>query len=234
MGGNLSELEGALGYTFSNPDLLMLSLTHPSMAKTREERDQTNQRLEFLGDRVLGLVVATMLYETFPGEEEGSMARRHTALVRRETLARVAHDLNLSDFIILAPSEEESGGRKNDALLADTCEAVIAAVYLDGGLGQAETFIRSHWANLMAEDLKPPKDAKTALQEYAQAKSMKLPKYSEISREGPPHDPVFTIEVSIENEQPVQGVGGSKRLAEQKAAKALLNSLGVDSGKVTQ
>ena len=159
------------------------------------------------------------------------MARRHTALVRRETLARVAHDLNLGDFILMAPSEEESGGRENDALLSDTCEAVIAAVFLDGGLNKADSFIRSHWTDLMAEDLKPPKDAKTALQEYAQSRNMPLPKYREISREGPPHDPVFTIEVSIENEKPIQSVGGSKRLAEQKAAKALLESLGVDTGK---
>lgn len=226
MSSDLAELEAALGYTFTSADLLVLALTHPSMARTRAERDQTNQRLEFLGDRVLGLVVAGMLYEAYPGEEEGAMARRHTALVRRETLARVAGDLNLAVFIRMAASEEESGGRENAAILADTCEAIIAAIFLDGGLGSAEAFIRQRWQDLMAEDLKPPKDAKTALQEYAQSKAMNLPQYKEISRDGPPHSPIFTIEASIDNEEAVTGTGSSKRQAEQMAAEELLARLG--------
>jgi ribonuclease III len=233
MNGQPEELIERLGFTFSSPELLTLALTHSSLARSRAERDQTNQRLEFLGDRVLGLVIAGMVYEAYPNEEEGAMARRHTALVRKETLARVAINLSLGESILMAPSEEESGGRKNSALLADACEAVIAALFLDGGLGTAETFIRRHWTPLMAEDLKPPKDAKTALQEYAQSKGMNLPKYREISREGPPHDPVFTIEVSIENEDVLTGTGNSKRHAEQKAAAALLHRLGVDDGETT-
>ena len=228
MTGQPLNLETALAYSFTSSELLTLALTHSSMAKSRAERDQTNQRLEFLGDRVLGLVVAGMIYEQFPHEEEGAMARRHTALVRKETLARVAGDLGIADHILLSPSEEETGGRDNAALLADTCEAIIAALFLDGGLGTAEAFIRRHWTDLMAEDIKPPKDAKTALQEYAQAKGLKLPTYHEVSREGPPHDPVFTIEVSIENGDVHTGQGSSKRQAEQKAASALLLRLGVD------
>ncbi|MBL6941836.1 MAG: ribonuclease III, partial [Rhodospirillales bacterium] len=132
MTGNLTELEAALDYTFSSPQLLTLALSHSSLAKSRADRDQTNQRLEFLGDRVLGLVIAGMIYETFPDEEEGAMARRHTALVRKEALARIAHDLALADYILMAPSEEDSGGRENEALLADTCEAIIAALFMDG------------------------------------------------------------------------------------------------------
>ena len=172
MAGPLSELELILDYTFSSPQLLSLALSHSSLAKSRADRDQTNQRLEFLGDRVLGLVIAGMIYETFPDEEEGAMARRHTALVRKEALARVALDLRLGSFILMAPSEEESGGRDNEALLADTCEAIIAALFMDGGLGTAESFIRRHWTPLMSEDLSPPKDAKTTLQEYVQSKEI--------------------------------------------------------------
>ena len=226
MNPEFTELEEILKYSFSKPKLLCLALTHSSMAKSRANRDQTNQRLEFLGDRVLGLVVAGMVYEAFPGEEEGAMARRHAALVRKETLARVAVELNLSKFLKIAPAEEVSGARENAALLADACEAVIAALFIDGGLETAETFIRRYWMSLMAEDLVPPKDAKTSLQEYAQSNGKDLPSYHEISREGPPHDPKFVIEVSIGDEKPLRGKGGSKRQAEQLAASAMLDFLG--------
>jgi len=227
MTGQPSELEAALDYKFSSPDLLSLALTHSSMTKSRADRDQTNQRLEFLGDRVLGLIVADMIYQAFPDEEEGAMARRHTALVRKEALARVATSLNLGDYISMAPAEGDSGGRENEALLADTCEAIIAALFMDGGLKAAENFIHKHWSDLMAQDLKPPMDAKTTLQEYIQSKAMPLPTYREILREGPPHDPVFTIEVSIESGEARSGIGSSKRQAEQMAAAAMLRLLGV-------
>lgn len=233
MTGTRSELEEALGYTFTSSQLLTLALTHSSLAKSRADRDQTNQRLEFLGDRVLGLVVAGMIYETFPDEEEGAMARRHTALVRKEALARIAKDLALGKYILMATSEEDSGGRDNEALLADTCEAIIAALFMDGGLGTAETFIRAHWSALMSQDLTPPKDAKTTLQEYVQSRGMNLPKYRESHREGPPHDPVFTIEVIIDSGEVMTGMGGSKRQAEQVAASAMLEHLNI-SEKDTQ
>jgi ribonuclease-3 len=227
MTGTLSELEEVLQYSFTSPELLTLALTHSSLAKSRAERDQTNQRLEFLGDRVLGLVIAGMIYESFPNEEEGFMARRHTALVRKEALALIARDLTLAKYILMAASEEDSGGRNNDALLADTCEAVIAALFMDGGLGTAEAFIRRHWSALMSKDLTPPKDAKTTLQEYVQSKGMNLPMYREALREGPPHDPVFTIEVSIDSGEIMSGTGGSKRQAEQVAASAMLAHLDI-------
>ena len=161
------------------------------------------------------------------------MARRHTALVRKEALGCVAVELKLSEFLRVAPAEEESGARENEALLADTCEALIAAIFLDGGFVTAEIFIRRYWMNLMAEDLKPPKDAKTTLQEYAQSRGKKLPYYREISREGPPHDLMFMIEVSIEDEEPLSGTGGSKRHAEQVAAMAMLACLGLDEGELS-
>ena len=225
MNPEISELEKMLNYSFSESNLLDLALTHSSMARSRANRDQTNQRLEFLGDRVLGLVVAKMIYESFPLEEEGAMARRHAALVRKEALARVAVELTLSKFLKIATAEEESGALENPALLADACEAVIAALFLDGGIETAESFIRRHWMKQMAEDLIPPKDAKTTLQEYAQSNGKKLPCYREVSREGPPHDPTFVIEVSLEDEKPLSGSGGSKRQAEQLAASAMLDFL---------
>ncbi|MBL6942317.1 MAG: ribonuclease III, partial [Rhodospirillales bacterium] len=145
---------------------------------------------------------------------------------------RIAHDLALADYILMAPSEEDSGGRENEALLADTCEAIIAALFMDGGLGTAETFIRRHWMPLMSEDLSPPKDAKTTLQEYVQAKGMKLPIYREALREGPPHDPIFTVEVSIDNDKFLPGTGKSKRQAEQVAASAMLRHLDIDEEEI--
>jgi len=225
MNDPVKKLEDVLGHAFRSRQLLDQALTHPSLARTRIERKKSNQRMEFLGDRVLGLIIAEMLYDAYPDEEEGAMARRHTALVRSESLSRVAGDIGLAPFIHLGSSEEDAGGRKNPALLADACEAVIAALYLDGGIGAADKFIRRYWQPMMAENTQPPQDAKTALQEYAQGKGLTLPRYREISRSGPPHDPLFTIEVSINEGDPVTATGNSKRAAEQSAAAMLLNEL---------
>ncbi len=225
MKNSVTELENVLGHAFKNPRLLEQALNHPSLARSKVERKDSNQRMEFLGDRVLGLIIADMLYEAYPDEEEGAMARRHTALVRRESLSRIAHETGLAPFVKMASSEQEAGGRENPALLADACEAVIAAIYLDDGLASADKFIRRYWQPLMVETALPPQDAKTGLQEYAQAQGIGLPTYHEVSRSGPPHDPVFTIEVSIEGGAPVTATGNSKRVAEQAAAAVLLDQL---------
>ncbi len=211
--------EPALGHRFADPALLRQALTHSSGST---DRMRSNERLEFLGDRVLGLVVADMLYERFPDEEEGALARRHAALVQRESLARVSRGIGLPDHLILSMGEAETGGRENDSLLADACEAVIAALYLDGGLDAARDFVHAHWSALMEENPTPPKDAKTALQEWAQGRGKPLPSYREVSREGPDHAPTFTIEVSVEGLDPAIGTGSSKRLAAQAAAEAML------------
>lgn len=226
-----SGLAKALGHDFNNPGLLELALVHPSMAASRDHRTETNQRLEFLGDRVLGLSVATMLYEAFPGEEEGDMARRHSGLVRRETLARVAIELQLGLHVRMAKSEQDSDGRSNPSLLSDTCEAVIAAIYLDAGLDAADAFIRRHWTPLMIEDLQPPQDAKTELQEYAQSRGFDLPDYRETDRQGPPHAPLFTMEVSLAGHPPAFAEGATKRAAEQSAAELLLSLLKGEAGE---
>ena len=215
-------LEPVLGHEFSQTDILRQALTH---ASTVEQRIESNERLEFLGDRVLGLVVAQMLFEHFGDEEEGDLGYRFTALARREALARVAREIDLGQHIRLSDGERETGGADKDGVLANACEAVIAALYLDGGLDVAERFIRQYWEPLLEEDLSPRKDPKTALQEWAQAIGKALPRYHVIRREGPDHAPKFTVEVSIDGEAPVQGEGSAKRAAEQAAAEAMLAQL---------
>lgn len=220
------ELTERLGHAFARPELLAQALTHPSVVHGRAPRKVTPyERLEFLGDRVLGLVVAEMLFHTFPDEAEGALARRHAALVRRESLARVAAVLDLGTAVELSKGEEETGGRANPALLADACEAVIGALFADAGFDIAAVFVRSHWRPLMEESAAPPKDAKTALQEWAQGLGKPLPVYTTVGMDGPPHDPVFKVSVAVDGTETVTGSGSSKRAAEQAAAAALLGKV---------
>ncbi len=212
-------LETALGHRFADPRLLATALIHRSALSAQ---GQSNERLEFLGDRVLGLVVADLLCRRFPDEDEGHLARRFSVLVGRDALFRIAVGLGLGSYLTLSPGEIDGGGRDNSTLLADACEAVIAAMYLDGGLDAAARFIEAQWTPLLAEDIEPPKDPKTALQEWAQARGLPLPEYCEIGRTGPPHAPVFTIEVSIAGQPSTRADGASKRLAERNAAVGML------------
>ncbi len=207
-----------LDHEFTRPELLEEALTHSSA--TAGPRDF--ERLEFLGDRVLGLIVAEMLLECFPNEEEGPLAKRFAALVRRRALAGVAARLDIGSLIRLSKGEEDSGGRRNPSLLADALEALLGALFLDGGLAPAERFIRLHWTDLMTSTDSPPEDSKTRLQEWAQAAGHALPCYTITGEEGPAHDPVFEVEVSVTGQPPVKGRGRSKRAAEQAAAGALL------------
>lgn len=211
-----------LGHRFRRADLVVDALTHGSFSDQR-----TYERLEFLGDRVLGLIVAEMLLRRFPDEEEGDLAKRHVALVRQEALAEIAAGLGLGRFIRLARGEEESGGRENPAILSDVMEALLAALYLDGGLEVVRAFIEPHWTPVMETVSTPPKDAKTTLQEWAQRRGLPLPSYREVKREGPPHAPTFTVEVTVKGKRPALGEGTSKRLAEQAAADMLLTVLKV-------
>jgi len=224
MVGPLDRIEERLGHRFREPALLRQALTHASAAAA----GASNERLEFLGDRVLGLVVAALLFERFPGDSEGTLARRFTALVRREALARVAETIDLGHHLVLSAGEEEAGGRANPGTLADACEAVIAALFLDGGLAAADAFVRRQWLPLLDEALPPPKDAKTALQEWAQDRGLPLPVYRETGRSGPAHAPTFAIEVSLTGHAPATASGPSKRAAEQSAAAVLLDRLGED------
>jgi ribonuclease III len=217
-----ASLTAALGHDFARPELLDQALTHPSVAG-----DPSYERLEFLGDRVLGLVVAEMLYHEFPGEPEGSLARRFNALVRKEALARVAETIDLPAAIRTGESKQTGLGRRN--LLANTCEAVIAALFLDGGFEVARGFIERWWRPLLAEQTEPPQDVKAALQEWAQARGLPLPVYRLVGQEGPAHEPLFDIEVSLPDRPPASGRGRSRRAAETAAAESLLAHLRAES-----
>lgn len=212
-----------LGHRFAEPQLLEEALTHSSHTGRR-----SYERLEFLGDRVLGLVVSEMLLKRFPDEAEGTLAIRFAALVSGESLASVAMDIDLGSHIAASPGEAEAGVRDNPSILADVCEAVIGALYLDGGLEAARDFIEPHWRALLEADPRPRQDPKTALQEWAQARGAALPAYREVARSGPPHAPVFTVEVAVEGKAPERGEGRSKRVAEREAAERLLKRLGAE------
>ena len=212
-----------LDYKFANPNILRMALTHKSAARGRLSCG--NERLEFLGDRVLGLVIAEMLYKRFSDECEGSMAKRFVALVRRETLSKLASNIKLDCHIILAKGEKAAGAETNPSILADCMEAVIAALYLDGGLAPTQRFITKLWSPLFDELEKPPQDPKTQLQEWLQKRGQSLPQYKIIEQQGPAHAPIFTIALSTSDGKTLKAEGRSKREAEQLAAKSLLKIL---------
>ncbi len=222
LSANSKSFSDRLGYKFENPALLVRALTHASIASaTRPD----NQRLEFLGDRVLALVMSEALFQADPSASEGQLAPRFNALVRRETCADVARAVDLGTALKLGRSEMVSGGRRKEALLADALEAVIAAVYLDGGYEAARQVVLRLWGERIARVDSDARDAKTALQEWAQARGQAVPDYSEISREGPDHAPVFTIEVRLVSGETEAATAPTKRQAEQAAAEALLDRL---------
>jgi ribonuclease-3 len=228
-------LADMFGHRFARPDLLREALTHPSASapgagrssRARPARQRGYERLEFLGDRVLGLVVADLLYNAFPHEDEGALAKRLAALARKDTLASVATAAGLGAHLVLSKAEAQAGGRQNPTLLSDACEAAIGALYLDGGLAAAAGFIRRYWQPLMAAEARPPQDAKTALQEWAQGAALPLPVYRTVRTEGPPHDPLFAVEVQVQGQPAVTATGRTKRTAEQAAATQLLQHLKV-------
>lgn len=219
----MDELEPLLRYRFRDPALLALALTHRSLA--REGQGGQNQRLEFLGDAVLGLMVAEMLYRLYPDAQEGDLSRRLVSLVNGEHLAMIARELGLDQHLQLSASEEEQGGRSNDSNLEDACEALLGALYLDGGLEAVRPVIEQFWKPHAQRLTQAPKDAKTALQEWAQARGLPLPDYRVVSSEGPAHAPDFVIELQLPGQEPTHGRAGSKRLAERQAAQAMLARL---------
>ncbi|MDC0739224.1 ribonuclease III [Cognatishimia sp. SS12] len=218
----LKALEKRLGHQFGAPELLVRAVTHSSMSSpTRSD----NQRLEFLGDRVLGLVMAEALLDHDAKASEGQLAPRFNALVRKETCADVAREIGLGDALKLGRSEMLSGGRRKQALLGDAMEAVIAAVYRDAGFEAAKALIVRLWGKRIASVEADARDAKTSLQEWAQARGLQPPRYDLVKRSGPDHAPVFTIAVKLDNGETEAATAGSKRQAEQAAAKALLQRL---------
>lgn len=222
LSAELKDLSNRLGHNFARPELLIEALTHSSIASdTRPD----NQRMEFLGDRVLGLVMAEALFEADKTATEGQMAPRFNALVRKETCADVARQIDLGLGLKLGRSEMVSGGRRKQALLADALEAVLAAVYLDAGFDATRAVILRLWGDRIHSVAEDARDAKTALQEWAQARRLAPPSYQEVKREGPPHAPLFTIEAKLGSGEAAQASATTKRQAEQAAAQELLERL---------
>ncbi|MEM9669733.1 MAG: ribonuclease III [Pseudomonadota bacterium] len=222
-------LEDLLGYSFKDRTLIDMAMTHPSALADRQRHQQSNQRLEFLGDRVLGLVIAERLYVRRPDEAEGKLAPRLNAFVRKDACAKAARHKGLDRFVMLGDSERHNGGAKKEKILGDACESVIGAIYLDGGLNAARKFIESAWQPVFeANKVGRVRDPKSLLQEWAQARKYPLPSYRETGRQGPDHSPVFTVLVEIADAYSASGSGSSKQDAERAAAEYLLNELEAD------
>ncbi len=220
-----AQLQARLGYIFKSERLLDHALTHVSAVKSGNVRLQSYQRLEFLGDRVLGLAISDMLSVAYPEADEGELARRMSELVRRETCAEVAIEWDIGSNVRLGSGEVQSGGRKRQTILADACEAVIGAVYLDGGFAVARGVIASAWQSRLTKPTGDKRDPKTHLQEMAQARKRGTPLYSETSRSGPAHRTTFVVSVEVDGLGIAEGTGQSKREAEQMAAQALIDQL---------
>jgi ribonuclease-3 len=225
-------LEERIGYRFTDPALLERALTHISALTGARNRAGSYQRLEFLGDHVLGLVVSDMLFRAFPKADEGEMSRRLADLVRKEACAEVARGIELGVAIKLGSSEVNAGGRGRTAILADVCEALIGAVFVDGGYPAAVALIERLWEARMRTPARPLRDSKTVLQEWAQARGLPTPAYREVERKGPDHDPEFRVTVELPDQVPAEGLGRSKRAAEQAAAAAMLTRAGVKPGRL--
>ena len=220
-----AECEAVLGHRFKMPALLDRALTHRSAAHGHAAA-WSNERLEFLGDRVLGLIVVETLLERFPAAREGELAPRLNALVSRETCAVIGAELGLGRFLIVDKAERATGGPNKPTLLANAAEAVIGAIYLDGGMKAAEKFVLKRWAAMLKANEVRPRDPKSALQEWVQAQGLPTPSYRHDAREGPDHAPIFTATVHVPGRDPAIGTGSSKQEAEREAAKTMLALIG--------
>ncbi len=224
---DLAELETRLGHSFHDRRLLEHALTHMSAAPADSKRTGSYQRLEFLGDRVLGMAVAELLFKTYPDAEEGELSRRLADLVRKETCADMALQWAIGPYLRLGDGEASSGARKNRAILADACESIVGAVFLDGGYRAALALIEASLGDRLRHTARPSRDAKTALQEWAQGQGLATPGYVEIGRSGPDHAPLFRVAAQVQGLTDGIGEGRSKRLAEQAAAENFLRREGL-------
>jgi ribonuclease-3 len=220
-----ASLESRLGHVFRDKGILQAALTHPSREKSGA-KVSAYERLEFLGDRVLSLIVAEWLFEVFGSENEGQLAKRHAALVSRDTLAQIAGEMNLAKDLHLENTADLDRGRVN--ILSDALEALLGAVWSDGGneaFPALRQFIRAHWQPYLNESLAAPQDAKSALQEWAQGRGLPLPVYKVVTQSGPAHAPHYGVRVEVEKHGFAEAEGASKREAEKKAATLLLEKL---------
>ncbi|MFW5662067.1 MAG: ribonuclease III [Oceanicaulis sp.] len=227
MTDRIGAFEARIDYRFEDRSLLERALTHASHGDGRS-RAASNETLEFLGDRVLGLMTAELLFTEFEGLDEGGLAHRLNALVNKDACARAARRCRLGEALRLSPAEDRLGGRDKTSILADACEAVIGALYLDGGLPAARGFFDELWAEEIAGLKKRPKDAKSRLQEWAAATGRGLPVYETVARTGPDHRPVFEVEVQVPGLSPARAEGGSKQAAQRAAAEAMLERENAD------
>ena len=217
MAKDFKKLQDVIGYQFKDPHYLERALTHSST-----NDDYNYQRLEFLGDRVLGLVMAEALFKEFRQENEGGLAKRHTALVKGSTCALMGQKISLADYIILSSSEREAGVHLNDNIISDVVEALIGAIHIDGGYEPAKKFTLELWGDAIKTLDTAPQDPKTELQEWVQARNLPLPEYTIIDKSGPDHSPVFNIELKIEGFDPVVSKGSARRPTEKLAAQKML------------
>ncbi|MBX9931442.1 MAG: ribonuclease III [Methylobacterium sp.] len=222
----LDALEARIGHVFTDKTLIGRALTHVSKAGGNG-RAGSYQRLEFLGDRVLGLAIADLLYEAFPQADEGELSRRLAGLVRRETCASIAQSWDVGPHLALGPGEVQGGGRRNQTILADACEAILGAVFLDAGYPAAKVIVEAAFAPARETAAPRGRDAKSSLQEWAMARSLPIPLYEVVERSGPDHAPRFRIAVQVSGIEPGLGEGPSKRLAEQEAARIVLEREGI-------
>ncbi len=230
----ISKLEEILGYHFKKQNLLIEAITHPSfnMHSTQNSEKEFNyERLEFLGDSVLSLVITEKLIKQYPNSDEGDLAKKRTHLVKGESLARVANKLDINDFIIMSDLEEKSGGKENASTLENVIEAIIGAMYIDGGLAECSKFINREWQKLFEEVVITPIESKTFVQEWAQDKHLPCPEYTVISRDGSDHHPIFTSKIFIEGYPSFTGKGPTKKASEKAAAKTFIKNIISDSSK---
>jgi ribonuclease III len=219
-------LEERIDYQFKDRKVLLEALTHPSMStidKGTGLKSVNYERLEFLGDSVLSLIVTELLINNYPDEPEGKLAKRRAVLVSGATLSKVAKELHIGDSMIMTDGERNAGGQKNPRNLENTIEAIIGGIYIDGGMEEAKVFIVKHWLPLVQAMKIAPTNPKTALQEWAQKRGKPIPIYKVVSNHGPAHSPEFNVEVMVENLDPVQARGKSKKVAEVLAAVKILN-----------
>ncbi len=209
----IEELQQKLEYKFKDSTLLQMALTHSSTGEV-----DNYERLEFLGDRVLGLVIASLLFRRFPDEKEGDMAKRLASLVQGQTIADISHGISLGEFILFSEAEAASGGAQNDHILADVFEAVIGAIYLDGGFEECKKLIEKHWQDVLHTMRRPPQHPKTAIQEWAQSMGLPLPVYDIVGQSGPDHAPEFEVRLTIKGHSPIYAKGRSRAEAEKQAA----------------
>jgi ribonuclease III len=225
-------LEERIGYRFADKALLERALTHISALAGGATRVNSYQRLEFLGDHVLGLVISDMLYGAFPKANEGELSRRLADLVRKETCADVARAMDVGPALKLGNSESHAGGRLRTTILGDVCEALVGAVFIDGGYEAADALVGRFWKERMLKPPRPLRDPKTMLQEWAQGRGLPAPAYKEVARTGPHHDPKFRVAVMLPDRPDAEGLGSSKRAAEQAAAAAMLTTIGIPADKI--